>query len=73
MRVVSAFLRGWAAYVRYGNSVRPFDKISTFAVARLALFKSKGHNSDLPGNGRWWRIRLKPQHNEAEGTHACAL
>ncbi|MEW1842922.1 group II intron maturase-specific domain-containing protein [Nonomuraea angiospora] len=40
---VNAFLRGWIGYFRYGNSGRVFDKIRTFALARLALFLGKKH------------------------------
>lgn len=40
---VNAFLRGWAAYFRYGNSARSFDKIRSFALMRLALFVAKRH------------------------------
>lgn len=40
---VNSFLRGWAGYFRYGNSARPFDKIQTYALARLALFVAKRH------------------------------
>ena len=49
----SGFLRGWAGYFRYGNSARQFDKISTFAVARLALFLAKRHK-----RSRAWGWRL---------------
>jgi group II intron reverse transcriptase/maturase len=38
------FLRGWAGYFRYGNSARPFDKIGTYALARLSLFVAKRHH-----------------------------
>jgi RNA-directed DNA polymerase len=38
---VNRFLRGWAGYFRYGNSARPFDKIQTYALARLSLFVAK--------------------------------
>ena len=40
---VNAFLRGWAGYFRYGNSAQAFDKISAFALARLARFLAKRH------------------------------
>ena len=53
MREVNGFLRGWAGYFRYGNSARQFDKISTFAVARLALFLAKRHK-----RSRAWGWRL---------------
>jgi RNA-directed DNA polymerase len=38
------FLRGWAGYFRYGNSARPFDRIGTYALARLSLFVAKRHH-----------------------------
>jgi RNA-directed DNA polymerase len=40
---LNSFLRGWAGYFRYGNSARPFDKIGTYALARLSLFVAKRH------------------------------
>jgi hypothetical protein len=38
VRNVNVFLRGCSGYFRYGNSARPFDKIQTYALARLSLF-----------------------------------
>jgi RNA-directed DNA polymerase len=50
---VNAFLRGWAGYFRYGNSARAFDKISAFALARLARFIAKRHKRRY----RWgWQL-----------------
>ena len=46
---VNAFLRGWAGYFRYGNSAREFDKLSSYAVLRVALFVAKRHQ-----RGRAW-------------------
>lgn len=40
---VNRFLRGWAAYFRYGNSGRQFDKISHYAQDRIARFVAKRH------------------------------
>ena len=40
---VNRFLRGWAAYFRFGNSSDRFDKISGYARMRLARFISKRH------------------------------
>jgi group II intron reverse transcriptase/maturase len=40
---VNQFLRGWAAYFRYGNSARHFDKIMGYARMRLAIFIAKRH------------------------------
>ena len=46
---VNIFLRGWAGYFRYGNSAHAFDKISKYAVLRVALFVAKRHQ-----RGRAW-------------------
>jgi len=35
---VNRFLRGWAAYFRYGNSADQFDKINGYARMRMAWF-----------------------------------
>lgn len=43
VRDVNAFLRGWAAYYRYGNSARRFDQISDYALMRVALFVATRH------------------------------
>jgi RNA-directed DNA polymerase len=43
VRQVNAFLRGWAGYFRYGNAARWFDKISTYALTRLARFVAMRH------------------------------
>ena len=40
---VDEFLRGWAAFFRYGNSAWAFDKIRSYALMRLALFVAKQH------------------------------
>jgi len=40
---VNRFLRGWAAYFRYGNSADQFDKINRYARMRLAGFVAKRH------------------------------
>lgn len=40
---VNQFLRGWAAYFRYGNSAACFDKISRYARLRMAIFIAKRH------------------------------
>ena len=42
-RKVNAFLRGWVAYFRYGNSAHHFDTISAYAAERLALLVAKRH------------------------------
>jgi group II intron reverse transcriptase/maturase len=41
---VNRFLRGWAAYFRYGNSADHFDKIRDYALMRLAGFIAKRHH-----------------------------
>ena len=40
---VNRFARGWAAYFRYGNSTRHFDKIKGYMRMRLGLVISKRH------------------------------
>ncbi|WP_295697087.1 group II intron maturase-specific domain-containing protein, partial [Lapillicoccus sp.] len=40
---LNRFLRGWAAYFRYGNSADQFDKITRYARMRLAGFVAKRH------------------------------
>ena len=40
---LNRFLRGWAAFFRYGNSAWAFDKIRSYALMRLALFVAKQH------------------------------
>ena len=40
---VNTFLRGWAAYFKYGHSARRLSKIRQYARMRLALFISKKH------------------------------
>jgi RNA-directed DNA polymerase len=40
---LNRFLRGWAAYFRYGNSTDQFDKINRYAPMRMALFIAKRH------------------------------
>ena len=51
---LNRFLRGWAGYFRYGNSARFFDKITRYAIDRLAIFVAKRHK-----RGRrfgWWVV-----------------
>ena len=38
---LNRFLRGWAAYFRFGNSADRFGKISEYARMRMALFIAK--------------------------------
>lgn len=41
---INRFLRGWAAYFRYGNSARHFGLIRDYALARLAGVIAKRHH-----------------------------
>jgi RNA-directed DNA polymerase len=43
VREVNAFLRGFAAYFRYGNSAEKLAGLSRYAAERLALFVGKRH------------------------------
>jgi len=43
VREINLFLRGFAAYFRYGNSAIKLAQISRYAVERLALFVGKRH------------------------------
>jgi hypothetical protein len=38
---LNRFLRGWAAYFRFGNSADRFGKIRNYALMRMALFIAK--------------------------------
>jgi group II intron reverse transcriptase/maturase len=49
---INRFLRGWAAYFRYGNSALRFNKIRDYAVMRLAGFLAKKHRRTR-AFGRW--------------------
>ncbi|WUD78697.1 reverse transcriptase domain-containing protein [Streptomyces sp. NBC_00510] len=40
---VNAFLRGWAAYFRFGNSAHRFDQIGSYARMRIGGFLAKKH------------------------------
>ena len=50
---VNAFLRGWAAYFRFGNSARHFNLIEHHAHNRLALFVAKRHQRS---RAYGWRV-----------------
>ncbi|MEY9894786.1 group II intron reverse transcriptase/maturase [Catenulispora sp. MAP5-51] len=52
-RDVSAFLRGWAGYFRYGNSARHFGKIEQYARQRLVDFVRKKHRRS---RGYGWSV-----------------
>jgi group II intron reverse transcriptase/maturase len=51
---VNGFLRGWAAYFRYGNSADHFDKISRYARMRLVIFIAKRHRRSRAFG--WWVV-----------------
>jgi RNA-directed DNA polymerase len=40
---INRYLRGWGGYFRYGHSALHFDRISNYALKRLALFVAKRH------------------------------
>jgi len=40
---INRFLGGWAAYFRFGNSAKHFNKIRSYARMRMAIFLSKRH------------------------------
>ncbi len=40
---MNMFLRGWAAYFRYGHSTLRFDKIRNYALTRLAIYIGGRH------------------------------
>ena len=44
VRELNTFLRGWAAYFRYGNSRLHFTRIRTYALDRLVLLVAKRHD-----------------------------
>jgi RNA-directed DNA polymerase len=46
------FLKGWAAYFRYGNSARRFSQLQWYAGMRLGLFVASRHRRGR-GFGRW--------------------
>ena len=54
------FLRGWAAYFRYGHSARRLSKIRQYAWTRLALFISNKHRRSRHF-GRQVMLRASPR------------
>jgi RNA-directed DNA polymerase len=56
---INAFLRGWAAYFRYGHSAQRLSKIRQYARMRLVLFISKKHRRSH-AFGRWVMITSAP-------------
>ncbi|WP_329094200.1 MULTISPECIES: group II intron reverse transcriptase/maturase [unclassified Streptosporangium] len=49
---LNAFLRGWAAYFKYGHSAQRLSKIRRYAQQRLARFVSKKHRRSTAFG--WW-------------------
>lgn len=58
---VNRVLRGWAAYFRFGNSARHFEKITSYARLRLALVVAKRHKRSS-GWGRSVVFFQSPNH-----------
>jgi RNA-directed DNA polymerase len=58
---VNTFLRGWAAYFRYGHSAQRLSKIRQYARMRLALFASKKHRRSRHFG---WRVLTSLSPNE---------
>jgi len=58
---VNRFVRGWAAYFRYGNSARRFAAITGYMRMRLALVISKRHQRSR-GYGRSVVFFRSPNH-----------
>ena len=58
---VNRFVRGWAAYFRYGNSARRFAAITGYMRMRLALNISKRHQRSR-GYGRSVVFFRSPNH-----------
>ena len=42
---LNAFLRGWGAYFRHGNSTHQFRDLDAFVFDRLARFETRKHGS----------------------------
>jgi RNA-directed DNA polymerase len=58
---LNAFLRGWAAYFKYGHSAQRLSKIMRHARMRLALFISAKHRRS---RGFGWRVLTTLSPNE---------
>jgi len=54
VRDLNRFLRGWAGYFRHGNSAQFFDKITRYALTRLAGFIAKRHKRSTRYG--WWAV-----------------
>jgi RNA-directed DNA polymerase len=58
---LNRFLRGWARYFHYGRSAQFFDKISLYAINRLAIFVANRH--ERARRCGWWAVaRQSPDH-----------
>jgi len=58
---LNQFLIGWRGYFRHGNSAQFFDKISLYAVNRLAIFVANRHERERRWG--WWAVaRQSPEH-----------
>jgi hypothetical protein len=68
---VTRYLRRWAGYFRYGNSAHFFDKSSSFALLRIALFVAKRHNKRR-GYG-WAVVYQSPRWLELVSLHGCVV
>jgi hypothetical protein len=55
---LNRFLRGWAGYFRYGSSAQFFDKISLYAINRLAIFVANHHQRERRWG--WWAVARQP-------------
>lgn len=64
---LNRFLRGWAAYFRYGNSTGQFDWITRYARMRLAIFLAK-RNRRSRGFG-WYVVAFASPDQLALGSH----
>ncbi len=56
---LNRYLRGWAGYVRYGNSARHFNRLEYQAVDRLVLFVANRHRRSR-AYGRWAVLYRSP-------------
>ena len=56
---LNRFLGGWSGYFRYGNSAQFFDKISLYALARLAKFVAN-RDQQRTRYGWWVVARQSP-------------
>ena len=62
VRDLNLFLRGWAGYLRYGNSARVLGQIRNYALVRLALWLSKKGNRRRAWGWGIKQVLLSPNH-----------